>query len=142
MRRKTAIVAHVTSPWRRAAGDGLRSQTGRGRRGGLLFGALASALAVAAVACLPRRVRSQTAAPPPLSISQINEIGPAPSSMPAPYEPQVNCTCNEPCVFQLQASGGTPPYRFSLRSGTLPQGLALNTKTGLVSGKIPCSALP
>ena len=34
----------------------------------------------------------------------------------------------------LAASGGTTPYVWSLTSGTLPTGLALNTATGVVSG--------
>ena len=34
----------------------------------------------------------------------------------------------------LAAQGGTPPYSWSLSSGSLPQGLALNSTTGEVSG--------
>jgi hypothetical protein len=34
----------------------------------------------------------------------------------------------------LTASGGTPPYSFSVASGALPDGLSLNTASGLVSG--------
>lgn len=36
---------------------------------------------------------------------------------------------------QLQATGGTPPYKWSLVGGTLPVGVTLNTTTGLVSGQ-------
>ena len=36
--------------------------------------------------------------------------------------------------LQLNASGGTPPYAWSIVSGALPAGVALNTATGLISG--------
>jgi hypothetical protein len=34
----------------------------------------------------------------------------------------------------LSASGGTPPYQYSLSSGVLPAGLSLNPATGVISG--------
>jgi hypothetical protein len=34
----------------------------------------------------------------------------------------------------VTASGGTPPYTFSIPSGTLPSGLQLNAATGVISG--------
>ena len=34
----------------------------------------------------------------------------------------------------LTASGGTPPYAFSISSGSLPAGLSLNTSTGAITG--------
>src|SRR5258708_9662896 len=36
----------------------------------------------------------------------------------------------------LAASGGTTPYSWSLASGSLPGGLALNAGSGAISGKI------
>lgn len=35
---------------------------------------------------------------------------------------------------KVSASGGLPPYRYALASGTLPAGLALDEKTGAVTG--------
>lgn len=39
-----------------------------------------------------------------------------------------------PYAQVMTASGGTPPYTFSVLSGTLPPGLTLNAATGLISG--------
>jgi polyvinyl alcohol dehydrogenase (cytochrome) len=39
-----------------------------------------------------------------------------------------------PYSSYLTATGGVPPYTFSLTAGTLPPGLALNSSTGAVSG--------
>jgi hypothetical protein len=36
---------------------------------------------------------------------------------------------------QLEAQGGTPPYQWQIVSGGLPQGLELNSTTGVISGK-------
>src|SRR5262249_52445288 len=35
---------------------------------------------------------------------------------------------------QMVASGGTPPYSWSIATGALPSGLGLNGSTGLISG--------
>jgi Putative Ig domain/N-sulphoglucosamine sulphohydrolase, C-terminal len=40
----------------------------------------------------------------------------------------------QPFSFQMKAWGGTTPYRWSIVSGSLPQGLSLNASTGLISG--------
>jgi hypothetical protein len=39
-----------------------------------------------------------------------------------------------PYSSSLTASGGTPPYRFSIIGGSLPPDLTLNGSTGLISG--------
>jgi hypothetical protein len=35
---------------------------------------------------------------------------------------------------QLQAAGGTPPYKWSITSGSLPEGLALDPTSGTITG--------
>lgn len=40
----------------------------------------------------------------------------------------------EPYSAQLQAVGGTPPYRFCIAFGSLPAGLSLDPATGVISG--------
>ena len=37
-------------------------------------------------------------------------------------------------AYTLQASGGNPPYRWSIVSGSLPSGISLNSLTGALSG--------
>ena len=39
-----------------------------------------------------------------------------------------------PYASALVASGGTPPYSYSIRSGSLPPGLKLNANTGAITG--------
>ena len=43
-------------------------------------------------------------------------------------------TQSVPYSATLAAAGGTPPYTWSIRFGTLPNGLSLNTSTGVISG--------
>jgi uncharacterized protein (TIGR03437 family) len=42
---------------------------------------------------------------------------------------------NAPYQDQVVASGGVPPYKYSIASGSLPTGLSLDSNTGFVSGK-------
>lgn len=43
-------------------------------------------------------------------------------------------TANSPYNASLAAIGGTPPYTWNLAAGTLPAGIALDSKTGAISG--------
>ncbi len=55
---------------------------------------------------------------------------PALTLQPPATNGQVGVVFNSPLV----ASGGTPPYTFSITSGSLPGGLTLNTSTGAITG--------
>ncbi len=51
-----------------------------------------------------------------------------------------NGTVNVPYpAITLQASGGTPPYTWSIAASALPAGLSLNSSTGVISG-VPTTA--
>jgi len=41
--------------------------------------------------------------------------------------------------YQLSATGGTPPYTWSVTAGVLPAGLNMNSATGMISG-LPTAA--
>jgi Putative Ig domain len=41
---------------------------------------------------------------------------------------------HEPYTAKLQATGGTPPLRWSISAGDLPNGLELNAETGAITG--------
>jgi Matrixin/Putative Ig domain len=64
-------------------------------------------------------------------------VGPLPLklSLPAPL-PAVR---GEPFIYQPEATGGTPPYTWSVAAGALPAGLALNAGTGAVTGTASAS---
>lgn len=49
-------------------------------------------------------------------------------------DPLPNGTVNTTYSYTLTATGGQPPYTFSITSGTLPNGLSLNATTGIISG--------
>ncbi len=62
----------------------------------------------------------------------------AASAMAAPLQVQfpggADGNVGTPYAVSLTANGGTPPYTFSISSGTLPAGLTLNSSTGAISG--------
>ncbi len=67
--------------------------------------------------------------------------GPSPYGGPSPASQLMILTsslpsgvANQPYSTTLRASGGIAPYSWTLRSGTLPQGLALDASTGTISG--------
>jgi hypothetical protein len=45
----------------------------------------------------------------------------------------------EPFAYQPEATGGTPPYAWSIMAGALPAGLALDAGTGAVTGTASAS---
>ena len=58
----------------------------------------------------------------------------APPALAFGTTPLPAATTGVPYTTTLTASGGTPPYAFSLTSGTLPDGLSLNASTGTIGG--------
>jgi hypothetical protein len=75
--------------------------------------------------------------------TQGTDPSPAPSNPPPPPAPSplVITTTSLPggtvgnsYAATLAASGGTPPYKWWLTSGSLPSGLSLNTSTGAITG--------
>jgi hypothetical protein len=59
-------------------------------------------------------------------------VSPAPLTLGATSLP--NGTVNSNYSTTLQAAGGTTPYKWSVTTGSLPAGLALNATTGAISG--------
>ena len=59
---------------------------------------------------------------------------PSPASVAIVTDTLPEPVAHAPYYFQLVARGGTPPYTWQLVKGTLPQGLHLQTKAGLISG--------
>jgi hypothetical protein len=52
-----------------------------------------------------------------------------PDKLPSPSE-------GVPYSFKLKATGGVPPYTFSIEKGSLPPGLLLNHHTGEIHGTV------
>jgi hypothetical protein len=67
----------------------------------------------------------------PCPVRVCKPSGPLPLGLTCPAS---SGTVNQPYNSALVASGGTMPYTFSLASGTLSDGLSLNTATGVISG--------
>ena len=45
-----------------------------------------------------------------------------------------DATAGQPYSATLTATGGTPPYKWKVTSGSLPAGLTLNSSSGTISG--------
>lgn len=65
-----------------------------------------------------------TVVPPPLSLATV---------------PALDGLKGSSFTYQLLATGGTPPYTWSVTAGALPAGLNLNSATGVISG-LPTAA--
>ena len=67
-----------------------------------------------------------------LAGSTVLTVQPAPLSITTASLP--NGTANEPYSAALAASGGTPPYTWTVVSGALPSGLILDLSSGAIAG--------
>ncbi len=86
-------------------------------------------------------VQVTDSANPAVTTTQALSITVAPDPAPAPAPLQITTTSPLPSgtlkvtySVTLAASGGTPPYTWSITSGALPAGLSLNTSTGAITG--------
>jgi len=80
-------------------------------------------LAVDCLAVTPSPTSSPTPSPTATDTLRITTASPLPlGAMGQPYS------------VQLEATGGTPPYSWSVTAGGLPAGLLLNANTGVISG--------
>ena len=61
-------------------------------------------------------------------------LSPLPSPLDADCNNPPSGIVGIPYTHTFDASGGTPPYTFSISSGSLPPGLSLDDSTGIVSG--------
>jgi hypothetical protein len=59
-------------------------------------------------------------------------VTPGPPFIDSPGPPQA--FAGSPFSYQLTVAGGTPPYVWSIASGSLPSGLGLDSRSGLISG--------
>ena len=81
---------------------------------------LIAGLAVCAVAFSMKGTSTNAAAPDCSTLTFITE------SLPAFF-------VGTPANFQIEASGGTPPYRFKITTGALPPNLSMDSD-GLITG--------
>jgi len=81
-----------------------------------------------------------TGGPNPVSVQLTSSAGSATMSSAFLYVPTVltqgldDAYAGFPYSNTLHATGGTPPYNWSISSGSLPSGLTLNSSTGEISG--------
>jgi hypothetical protein len=81
----------------------------------------------------PASTQSRRATIHPAAAHAFAESG-APLSVDASTAPE-EATVGYPYVGYLTASGGTEPYKWSVTSGSLPEGLSLDAETGVISGE-------
>ena len=82
-------------------------------------------------------MKATDAGAPALSDTQELSVAVAPAPVPPPEITTTslpNGTVGQPYSQTLQATGGTSPLTWSLESGALPAGLALNASTGALTG--------
>ncbi len=88
-------------------------------------------------------VTGTATAPGSFTIKVTDSLGATATGCMITINPAVQLTCSGTSVGDVgvpfnsgpqTVTGGTPPYTFSIASGTLPAGLNLNTSTGAVSG--------
>jgi len=81
------------------------------------------------------RLHPTTGAPTPVAGSPI-ATPPRPSAFAASANlpPSIQVDAGDNVVASVGAYGGRPPYTWSIASGALPPGIALNATTGIVSG--------
>lgn len=65
-----------------------------------------------------------------VQISVTGEVAPPAITSPSSFD----ATVATPFGHELQATGGTTPYTWSITSGSLPPGITLNGTTGVISG--------
>lgn len=71
-------------------------------------------------------------------IRSLQSVAPATAYPPNPLSisgvPSTTAEVGTPYSFTPSASGGTPPYTFSIAAGALPAGLLFDTGTGVITG--------
>jgi hypothetical protein len=81
------------------------------------------------------RVADQAGATAVTAAAQTISVSASPNSLSITVPVLVPTPVGSPIApIQFKASGGTPPYTFSVWTGSLPPGLTLNPKTGTLSG--------
>ena len=62
-------------------------------------------------------------------------VRPAPQPLTFLADALPDTALNKPYAAPMPVTGGTPPFRFLLLQGAWPEGLTLDERTGMVTGK-------